>query len=248
MGQQGIPGRRSKAYSSHGANVRAITQGHGIHLVGSVLAAAERGAAIDQGMLQLTPQDLRGALRAGRESNLIVFVVDSSGSMAAKDRLATVTGAVLSLLQDAYQRRDKVAVISVRGAAPELILPPTGSVDVAVKRLKEVATGGRTPLAEGLVMAHQVFTRQARKEPGRRGIMVLLSDGRATAGAGMAGAREAARRLAGEADLGSVVIDCEAQGRVRLGLARELAVQLGAPCVRLEELSADAVADVVRAL
>lgn len=248
MGQEGVPGRRSKAYSSQGANVRAVRGGHGVHLVGSVLAAAERGAQVEAKHLNLKPEDLRGALRAGKESNLIVFVVDASGSMAGRDRLASVTGAVMSLLTDAYQRRDKVAVVSVRGARPELLLPPTGSIDVAVKRLRDVQTGGRTPLAEGLVMAADVIRREARKEPARRALMVVLSDGRATAGAGTQGVQAAAKRIQREHLCGSVVIDCESQGRITLGLARTLAQNLGAPCLRLEALNADALSGVVKAM
>lgn len=113
------------------------------------MAAAERGAgfkSIPGGQLvDFRPEDLRGSLRRGMESNLIVFVVDASGSMAARDRLSAVSGAVVSMLQDAYRRRDKVAVVSVRGAQPEVLLPPTGSVEVAVKRMEGAPTGGRTP-------------------------------------------------------------------------------------------------------
>lgn len=233
-----MPGRRSATYSSHGASVRAINGGHGLHLVGSVLAAADRGASIVGEVLDFRPSDLRGQQRRGRESNLIVFVVDASGSMAARDRLSAVVGAVQSLLVDAYQRRDKVAVISVRGAAPTLVLPPTGSIEVAMRRLSSVDTGGRTPLGEGLIMAHDLVERELRKEPGRRPLLVILSDGRATGAAGLDGVQTACERIVRRGAASSVVIDCES-GRVRLGLAADLAQRLGGLCTRLDELSTE---------
>ena len=101
---------------------------------GTVLAAAERGAGIDDGMVSLIGADLRGAEREGRESNLIVFLVDASGSMAARQRMSAVKGAVLSLLLDAYQRRDKVGLVTFRGSAAEVALPPTSSVDAVSTR------------------------------------------------------------------------------------------------------------------
>lgn len=220
--------------------------GHGLHVVGSVLAAADRGASIVGGTLQFERDDLRGQLRRGREANLIVFVVDASGSMAARDRLSAVTGAVQSLLNDAYQRRDKVAVISVRGSEPSLLLPPTGSIEVAARRLADVKTGGRTPLAEGLVMAQNLVERELRKEPGRRTLLVVLSDGRATGPSGLSGLRHAANRIASRRLASSVVIDCET-GRVRLGLAADLARHLGGPCIRLDELNADTVLGAIQA-
>lgn len=219
-----------------------------MHVVGSLFAAAERGALIDGPCLDFRPADLRGQLRRGKRSNLIVFLVDASGSMAARDRLSAVTGAVLSLLSDAYQRRDKVAVISVRGAAPELVLPPTSSIDVAVRRLTGLPTGGRTPLGEGLVMAHELMEREYRRDPGKEPILVVLSDGRATGESGLAGAQQAASRIATRGVAASLVIDCEAGSRVRLGLAGELAQHLGGVCVSLAELNGESVAGIIEAL
>lgn len=211
-----------------------------------MLAAAERGAVVEGGVVKLEGGDVRGAQREGRESNLIVFLVDTSGSMAARDRLEAVTGAVQSLLRDAYQRRDRVAVVTFRGSDATIELPPTRSTDAANRRLRDLRTGGRTPLSLGLERARDLIEREHRRDPTRRAMLVVLSDGRATA----AGGRDAALRAADKVRMrelaGSVVIDCES-GRVRLGLARELAGRLGAPCLRVGELSADAVAGVVRA-
>lgn len=240
-------GRRAPAYTREGSTVRASKSGRGLHLVGTILAACERGARIVDGRLAFSPQDLQGAVRRAKESNLIVFVVDASGSMAARDRLSAVTAAVHSLLGDAYQRRDKVAVISVRGAQPELLLPPTSSIDIAHRRLQNVSTGGRTPLPEGLLLAQEVIVREQRREPGRRAILVVLSDGRATGVDGLQKLRTASAVIAQSGSCASVVIDCEATARVRLGLAADLARHLGAPCVQLAELNADSVTGIINA-
>ncbi|MGB7362986.1 MAG: VWA domain-containing protein, partial [Rhodococcus sp. (in: high G+C Gram-positive bacteria)] len=195
---EGAPGRRSRARVSSGRVVRATEfTGGSLHLVGTLLRSAERREPGNTGSLTIVGGDLRGVDREGREGNLIVFVVDASGSMAARDRLSAVTGAVVSLLRDAYRRRDRVAVISVRGAEAEVILPPTRSVDVAVARLSDSRTGGRTPLASGFLTARDVVARERVREPGRRALVVTLTDGRATGGPDPVGrARYAAALLA----------------------------------------------------
>ncbi|WP_430332045.1 VWA domain-containing protein [Rhodococcus sp. ACT016] len=245
----GAPGRRSRSRSTRGRTVRSTTEpGSGLHLVGTLFAAAEHQADRGRvsGRMRLAPSDIRGAVREGREGNLVLFVVDASGSMAARDRLSAVTGAVVSLLRDAYQRRDKVAVITVRGRDAELVLPPTSSVDVAVRRLRAMKTGGRTPLAEGFLRAHDVVLRERVRDPRRRALVVALTDGRATGGKdAVARAKRAAGMLA-DTGAAAIVVDCET-GMVRLGLAAELARDLRGASVRLSELSAQQVAGVVRA-
>lgn len=226
--------------------MRAIRDGWGLHLPATILAAAERGPKIDHGMVRLQPEDLRGALRQGSESNFIVFCVDASSSMAARDRLSAVTGAIASLLRDAYQKRDKVAVVVFRGEKAKVVLPATGSIDIAMRCLHEVTTGGRTPLAEGLKASGDVILRQLRKDPARRPILIVLSDGRATGKGGLAESARVAMKLSADSRLASVVIDCE-NSRIKLGLARKLADQLGATYMDLPELNADSVAGVVRA-
>ncbi|MEU2251932.1 magnesium chelatase subunit D family protein [Nocardia xishanensis] len=246
---EGAPGRRSRAQTRHGRVVRSTTETTaGLHLLGTVFAAAphQHGRGRIEGPLALEPEDLRGAYREGREGNLVVFVVDASGSMAARDRLSAVTGAVVSLLRDAYQRRDKVAVITVRGQDAELVLPPTSSVDIAVRRLAGLRTGGKTPLAAGLLKAREVIHRERVRDPRRRPMLVLLTDGRATGGVDpVPRARVAAALLAKDA-VTAMVVDCE-RGMVRLGLAAELARELRGGYLRLAELTGAAVADIVRA-
>lgn len=242
----GSSGRRSKSLGARGTTVRAIRDGWGLHLPATILAAAERGAKLEHGMIQLQPRDLRGSVRQGSESNFIVFCVDASSSMAARDRLSAVTGAIASLLRDAYQKRDKVAVVVFRGDQAHVVLPATNSMDIAMRRLSELTTGGRTPLAEGLKTSGDLIVRQLRKEPERRPILIVLSDGRATGKGGLAESARVAEKLGADSRLASVVIDCE-NSRIKLGLAGELAKQLGATYVNLPDLNADSVAGVVRA-
>ncbi|WP_433263930.1 magnesium chelatase subunit D family protein [Actinosynnema sp. CS-041913] len=249
---EGAPGKRSRARARTGRVVRSSTvDGSGLHLVGTLGAAAPFQAARGRSGpgLVLRGTDLRLSVREGKESNLVLFVVDASGSMAARQRMSAVTGAVISLLRDAYQRRDKVGVITFRGAGAETALPPTNSVDAAAARLRQLRTGGRTPLADGLLRARRVLDVERVRDPRRRPLLVLLTDGRATAtgtgGDPMRDALRAAGLLAAD-EVASVVVDCES-GHVRLGLAGRVAEALDAVCLRLEELSADRVAGVVRA-
>ncbi len=183
--------------------------------------------------VRLAPADLRQAVREGREGNLVLFAVDASGSMAARQRMRAVKGAVLSLLLDAYQRRDKVGLVTFRGAGAELALPPTSSVEAAARRLTSLAAGGRTPLAAGLAKAARVLAAERLRDPRRRALLVVVTDGRATSGSDA----DLARAAAMLARVASVVVDCETS-ILRLGLAERLAVQLGATLFRLDELEA----------
>ncbi len=247
---EGAPGRRSRARNASGSVV-AATDGadasagaHGLHLFATLLSAAERAGA---GPLRPEPADVRRAIREGREGNLVIFVVDASGSMAARDRMAAVSGATLSLLRDAYQRRDKVAVITFRQGGARLLLPPTSSAHIAGRRLARFDTGGKTPLAEGLLAARELIVRERARDRARRPLVVVLTDGRATAGPDpLERSRIAAARLLAEGTA-AVVVDCETS-YVRLGLAGRLAEQLGASAVRLEQLRADHLTHAVRSV
>jgi magnesium chelatase subunit D len=243
---EGAPGRRSRARNRTGTPISATDDaltGHGVHVFGTLLAAADRNPRA--GRLKVAPGDVRHAIREGREGNLVIFVVDASGSMAARDRMSAVSGATLSLLRDAYQRRDKVAVITFRGADAQLLLPPTSSVHIASRRLARFDTGGKTPLAQGLLAARDVVLREKARDRARRPLVVVLTDGRATGGPDPLGrARTAAAMLVAEG-AAAVVVDCET-GYVRLGLAGQLAGQLGAQAVQLAQLRADNLTRLVR--
>jgi len=186
------------------------------------------GATDGATRLLIRPAHWRHKQRRIRTRNLILLVVDASGSMAAMERMQAAKGAICSLLEDTYQRRDVVALIAFRGAKAEELLPPTRSAVFAYRRLAELPTGGRTPLAEGLKRARQVIERQARKGERAQPFLVVVTDGRATVPE--TGALEAALAEAGRLRLMQVkglCIDMEA-GRVRLGQARELARSLNA--------------------
>ncbi|WP_369200999.1 putative cobaltochelatase [Streptomyces sp. PU-14G] len=247
---EGAAGRRSRARTAHGRTTGA-RRPHGalgkLHLAATVQAAApyQRARGRSGSGLVVRRDDLREAVREGREGNLVLFVVDASGSMAARQRMSAVKGAVLSLLLDAYQRRDKVGLVTFRREEAQVALPPTSSVDAAAARLESLPTGGRTPLAAGLWRAREVLRVERLRDPARRPLLVTVTDGRATGGPEpLVRTRQAAGALAADG-VASVVVDCEA-GHVRLGLAAQLAAQLGGESVTLDALRADAVADLVR--
>ncbi|MFE6779223.1 putative cobaltochelatase [Streptomyces sp. NPDC057702] len=247
---EGAAGRRSRARTAHGRTTGSRrprgTLGT-LHLSATVRAAAphQRARGRTGAGLVLRRDDLREAVREGREGNLVLFVVDASGSMAARQRMSAVKGAVLSLLLDAYQRRDKVGLVTFRGREAELALPPTSSVDAAATRLERLPTGGRTPLAAGLLTAREVLRVERLRDPSRRPLLVVVTDGRATGGdQPVARATRAAGLLAADG-VASVVVDCES-GLVRLGLAARLAADLRGPAVTLDELRADSVTALVR--
>ncbi|MFF8960915.1 putative cobaltochelatase [Streptomyces sp. NPDC014894] len=247
---EGAAGRRSRSRAEHGRTTGArrprgaLTK---LHLAATVQAAAPHQRARGRGGpgLVVRRDDLRQAAREGRESNLVLFVVDASGSMAARQRMGAVKGAVLSLLLDAYQRRDKVGLVTFRGKDAEVALPPTSSVDAAAARLDGLPTGGRTPLAAGLLKAHDVLRVERMRDPSRRPLMVVVTDGRATGGPDPVKLASRAAGLHAAQGTAAIVVDCES-GPVRLGLAGSLAADLRGSAVTLDELRADAIAGLVK--
>jgi magnesium chelatase subunit D len=240
----GEAGRRSRGLTTTGRTVGATPlRDHDsqLHLTATIRAAAphqpRRGRELD-GRLRLARSDLRLAVTEGRESNLVLLVVDASGSMAARRRMEAVKAAALSLLLDAYQRRDKVGLITFRGSAATLALPPTSSIEVAAKRLADLPSGGRTPLAEGLICAHQTLRQERIRDPRRRPLLVLVTDGRATAGTDAVLKSHRAAADIRKTGVSSIVVDCEA-GRFTLGLGSQLSDQLGGQYVPLADLAAE---------
>jgi magnesium chelatase subunit D len=210
-------------------------------------AAARRAHAGGDGPL-VEPADLQQAVRQHKTANLIVIAVDASGSMGAADRMQAAKGAAIALLRDAYQRRDVVSLVGFRGEQAEVLLRPTGSVEVARARLAELPTGGRTPLAAGIRSALGIATAPAATG-GHEPLLVLITDGRATAGPDGHDPFEYALAAASEvrrAGVAAVVIDAEGGGAPRLGLAQQLAAAMGATHVPLSELTPAAVEQAVR--
>lgn len=221
----------------------------------TAMAAAVRQAtdsdAEEATTRRLDPADLRTSETRTKQGRLIIIAVDASGSMVGAQRVEIAKQVALGLLTDAYQRRDRVALVAFRGSEAEVVLRPTGSVEIARNRLADIATGGATPLAAGLQAVADLADLSGRKGTGTP-VAVLITDGRATvqrrsgdhtagAGEGTAGAGDEAtqRAVAALTRLGvdSVVVDAEA-GPIRLGLASHLAERLGARYVRLDDLSA----------
>jgi magnesium chelatase subunit D len=200
----------------------------------SAVAVATRRAVDPDAALAV--DDLRAAVRQDRAGNLVVLVVDASGSMGAQRRIAAAKSVAIELLADAYRRRDRVALVTFRGDAAEVVLRPTGSIEVARARLADLPVGGATPLAPALDAALDL-AEGARREGRLEPLIVVVTDGRATSGADdpVAAAHGAADRIA-TAAVPALVVDAEA-GVARLGLAAELARRLGARCVPLDELT-----------
>ena len=193
-------------------------------------------------------EDVQRKVRVGRTSNLILFVVDASESMAVQPRIEAAKGAVLSLLTDAYQRRDRVGLIVFRGEEATLVLPPTNSVQLAHRALAEIPAGGNTPLAAGLDLSRRVVQQHRLLYPTVQPFVVIITDGLSNVSRTELtpedDALQEARNLR-EAGASSVVINMEAPALDR-GYAQRLADALGAPCLSIGELRAENLYEAVR--
>jgi magnesium chelatase subunit D len=240
-------GRRSVVQAERGRLVGEKVPEAGGAMASVAVGGTVRAAAVRGAPLAIEPADLREAVREERAGNLVVLAVDASGSMGAERRMEAAKGAVLSLLLDAYQRRDRVALVTFRGEEAQVALRPTGSVEVARARLTELPTGGRTPLAAGILTALELA--EAAASDRHRPLLVLVTDGRATSAAGdddpMAAAHLAAARVR-RRRVPAVVVDAE-DGPTRLGLAAELASAMGARHLTLPQLEAGAMSSAIRA-
>ena len=242
-------GRRNLAQSDRGRYVRAVRDERpaSIAIDATLRSAALAGLDAD-GRPRVAASDLHRKERVGPSGTLIVFVVDASGSMAARKRMELVKGTVLALLDDAYLQRDQVAVVAFRGIAADELLPPTAATAVAEERLAALPTGGRTPLAHGLELAERILERAKRSDPDRLPFLVLLSDGKAnvplpaTTGDPREQALDAARRLAG---VPALVIDAD-DGYIPSGRVRELAAALQAESVPLKDVTAQTLSVTIR--
>jgi magnesium chelatase subunit D len=242
-------GRRNPAPSTaQGRYERAVLDEKPVALaVDATLRSAVRRGGLDNGTLQVQRSDLHRKERAGKTGTRVLFLVDASGSMATRRRMELVKGVVFRLLEEAYQERDQVGVIAFRGPEAQVLLPFTASVEAAIA-LRELPTGGRTPLAHALTLAAQVVQQSRQDAPA---LLIVVSDGKAnvplagTDGDPWQQALAAAAQLAGMG-LTSLVLDSET-GFVRSGRARRLAEALAAEYLPLEELSADELVLKIRA-
>lgn len=194
-------------------------------------------------------QDIRQKVREKKIGNLVLFVVDSSGSMGASQRMTAAKGAILSLLVDSYQKRDRVGMVAFKGNRAEVLLPPTNSVELASARLEELPTGGKTPLSSGLQLGLDIIRRELRKDECLATLMVLVTDGKANVSIQKeARPFEEAKEIAANiksAGAKSIVIDTET-GFVRLGKLQELSDALGGRYYPLEDIKAEAISNLVK--
>ena len=201
--------------------------------------------------IQVLSEDIREKERVGKTSAVVLFVVDASGSMGAMQRMEGAKGAVLSMLMDSYQKRDKIGMIAFKGKEAELILPPCSSVDLAMRCLRELPTGGKTPLSAGLSRGLQLLQGELRKDEETKTMMVLISDGRANVGMGGMIRDELMEISEKSKQLGvhTIVIDTEVVESsfmdMRLGYCQEIAETSGGKYYPISGLSPDALYNIV---
>ncbi len=201
--------------------------------------------------LNIKEEDLRQKVREKRIGNTFLFAVDASGSMGARERMRAVKGAIFYMLQEAYQKRDRVGMIAFRRDRAEVLLPITRSVDMAQKRLAQLPTGGKTPLADGLALSLQTLAMLNKRDSELKPILIVVTDGRANKVAAeekdpVAAAVAIAEKIA-KAKITSVVIDTEADF-IKLGIAKKIAAAMGANYYTLQKLSKENIIRIVRNL
>jgi magnesium chelatase subunit D len=211
------------------------------------LDATIRQAALQQveresepGTFIILPQDVQKKVRVRRAANLVLFVVDASWSMAGAQRMEATKGAIMSLLVDAYQKRDRVGLVVFQKEEARIVLPFTSSVELAQKALRHLPVGGKTPLSAGLMLAYRAFRREMRLHPKAMPLMILLTDGAGNVSLTETPPQEECHKIADlihRAGIHSVVINMEHEAYDR-GLAANLARALEGPCYCLAELRA----------
>ncbi|WP_294703254.1 magnesium chelatase subunit D family protein [uncultured Fusobacterium sp.] len=198
--------------------------------------------------IQIRDEHIREKVREHRTGTTILFVVDSSGSMGVKKRMEAVKGAIMSLLKDAYEKRDRVGMISFRKDRAEEILSITRSVDLAQKKLRSLSTGGKTPLAEGLSKGYTILNKEIKRDKEIIPIMIILSDGRANFSAIGEDPIKESLKVAYQIKnsiIKSIVVDTE-EGFVKLGMAKKLAEALSCEYYKLESLKSEELIKIVK--
>jgi magnesium chelatase subunit D len=254
-------GRRSRTRTAQkqGRYVRSSIRGDGadVALDATLRAAAPYqlrrrswGSTSEDLAVHLTTEDVRHKIRERRIGNFLLFLVDASGSMGAQGRMTATKGAIMSLLLDAYQKRDRVAMVTFRRNEAEVKLPPTSSVELAARLLRDLPVGGRTPLSAGLIKAYEVLRTVLLRDPTARPILIIITDGKANVSVGSKKPVEeallVASRIAMDERIYPVVVDTEKQGIVQFGLARKLADIMQAPYFRVEDLKAESLVQIIK--
>ena len=242
-------GRRSRTHSDRrGRYIMARpSPDHPIDLAfdATLRAAApfqnQRGEHRKHVAFSIRPSDYMRKVRVRRAANLVLFLVDASWSMAVAERMAATKGAILSLLTDAYQRRDRVGLIVFQKDHATLILNPTHSIYLAQRALEDIPVGGKTPLSAGLMMAHDVLRQEKILHPDVMPFLMVLTDGAGNVSMGHLPPQEEAHRIANliaEEKIHSLVINME-HAAFDQGLAQQLADHLEAPCYTITDLRAE---------
>ncbi len=247
-------GRRSQTHTErkrgHYIQARPADGSTDIAFDATIRAAAPYQLKRERGNLALALRkyDLQRKVRVTKQANLVLFVVDASWSMAVAERMTATKGAILSLLTDAYQHRDRVGLVVFQKNQAQVVLPPTNSVQLAQKALADIPVGGKTPLSAGLALAYTVIQRDKLAHPDVMPLMIILTDGAGNVSMGPFPPQEEAHLIAKqirEAGIKSVVINME-HASFDQGLAQRLAEHLGGPCYTLQELRADLLYRAVR--
>lgn len=217
---------------------------HDIAIDATLRAAAphQKGRQSNGCAVVIRHEDIRRKEREKRTGNIFLFLVDASGSMGARERMKAVKGVVFKMLADAYQKRDRVGMIAFRRDRAEVLLPITRSIEFAQKKLAALPTGGKTPLAQGLIKAEDMLDRLYKQDPLQDPVLILITDGRATNSLNkntdpVRDALSEAERI-GHRHMLAAVIDTESSF-IKLGLAKELAQKMGASYFHVDKISED---------
>ena len=198
----------------------------------------------------LRSEDIREKIRERRIGNFLLFLVDASGSMGARGRMTASKGAIMSLLLDAYQKRDRIAMVSFRKNEAVVNLPPTSSIELAAGLLREMPVGGRTPLSAGLAKAYELLRNYLLREPTARPIVIMITDGKSNVALGekkpLDEAIALAGRLSADARIRIIVVDTESQGLIRFGLAHKLAGVMNAQYFKIGDLKSESLLNIAK--
>lgn len=243
-------GRRSETESTsgrYGGSKSPTGKPTSVAIDATIRQAALNGS-VENGELRIRETDVMEKMYIRRTGVTIVFLVDASGSMGARRRMTAVKGAMLSILTDAYQKRDRVSLVSFRASGAEILVPPTNSVDLAKKRMEVMPTGGKTPLAKGLMVAERLICNERMKRPKDLYLLVILSDGRGNVSLSGGDPTEDCVRMCTsirENGIRSLFLDTE-QGMIKLGLAKRLSDALEAKYMKLDDIGSDAISNATK--
>ena len=241
-------GRRSESESDQGRYVgsrRPVGRPRSIAVDATIRAAAPHQVARGGEGFKVDESDIMEKVREDKVGSTTLFVVDASGSMGARKRMSAAKGAVLSLLIDAYQKRDRVGLISFRGNGATVLVPPTNSIDLAKKNMDVMPTGGTTPLSDALMTAFRTFEREIKQHPKDRMTMILISDGKGNVSMSSMRPLEEAMMISGEIralNISSLVLDTD-ESAVSLGFAKRISDALGARYMKLSDIESSSILD-----